>query len=84
MKDRKSFLTNLLRKYLSKVQEHPKVKQMLTPQEVENGLETIIERIVERAMKKEAKLGRNLTFREFKELIMETLDEFSPKKTYIV
>jgi uncharacterized membrane-anchored protein YjiN (DUF445 family) len=84
MENRKSFLTNLLRKYLSKVQDDPKVKKMLTPQEAENGLETVIERIVEEAMKREAELGRKLGFPEFRELITETLDEFSPKVTYIV
>lgn len=84
MENRKSFLTNMLRKYLSKVQDDPKVKRMLTPQEAENGLETVIERIVKEAMKKEAELGRQLAFPEFQEVIMETLDELSPKTTYIM
>lgn len=83
MKDRKRFLINMLRKYLSKVQDDPKVKRILTPQEAENGLETVIERIVERAMKREAELGRKLAFPEFRELMMETLNELSPKVTYI-
>jgi len=84
MENRKSFLANMLRRYLSKVQDDPRVKQMLTPQEAEKGLETVIERIVERAMDMEAKLGRELSYPEFQKLIMETLDEISPKVTYIV
>jgi uncharacterized membrane-anchored protein YjiN (DUF445 family) len=84
MKNRKRFLTNMLRKYLSKVQEDPKVRKMLKPQEAENGLEMVIERIVQEAMKREAELGRKLTFPEFQKLMMETLDDLSPKVTYIV
>ena len=84
MEDRKSFLKNMLRKYLSKVQDNPKVKRILTPQEAENGLEMVIERIVKEAVEKEAKLVRKLAFPEFQEIMMETLDEFSPKLTYIV
>ena len=80
---RKRFLTNMLRKCLSRVQDDPKVKRMLTPQEAENGLEKVIERIVKKVMKREAELGRKLVFPEFRELMMETLEELSPKVTYI-
>ena len=82
--DRKKFLKNMLRKHLSKIQDDPKVKKMLTPKEAENGLELIIERMVERITKKESELGRELAFRELRELIMETLDEFYPRITYII
>lgn len=82
--DRKRFLKNMLQKYLSKVQNDPKVKRTLTPKEVENGVEMVIERIVEAAMKREAELGRKLAFPEFREFIMETLDELYPRITYIV
>jgi hypothetical protein len=84
MENRKIFLANMLRKYLSKVREDPKVKRMLTPQEAEDGLELVIERIVQEAMKLEAKLGRKLAFPEFRKLMMETLADLSPKTTYIV
>lgn len=84
MTDRRRFLKNMLRKHLSKVQDDPKVKRMLTPQEAENGLELIIERMVEKILKKESELGRKLAFQELRELIIETLDEFYPKITYIV
>ena len=84
MEDRKIFLTGMLRKYLSTVQNDPKVKQMLRPQEVESGLEMIIDRIVEGVMERESELGRKLSFPEFRELMMETLDQLSPKIAYIV
>jgi len=54
MKERKKFLVNLLCKYFSRVQEHVEVKHMLTTQEAENGIETIIERIVEKLWKRQA------------------------------
>jgi hypothetical protein len=84
VEDRKIFLTGMLRKYLSTVQNDPKVKQMLRPQEVESGLEMIIDRIVEGVMERESELGRKLSFPEFRELMMETLDQLSPKIAYIV
>lgn len=84
MKDRKSFLTNMLWKYLSEAQEDPKVKKLLTPQEAENGLETVIKKIVQEALERETALGRKLAFQEFHELMMKTLDEFSPRVSYIV
>jgi len=84
MKDRKSFLTDMLWKYLSEAQEDPKVKKLLTPQEAEKGLEIVIKKIVQEAVEREAMLGRKLAFPEFHELVMKTLDEFSPRVTYIV
>lgn len=74
----------MLRKCLSKVIDDPKVRRMLTPKEAENGLETVIERVVNKALKEEARLGRELTFQEFRECMMETLDEIAPKLKYII
>jgi len=84
MENRKNFLTKVLRKHLSKVLVDPKVKSTLSPQEAQNGIEMVIERIVERAIEREAELDRRLAFPEFRELMMETLDELHPRKTYIV
>jgi hypothetical protein len=84
MKERRRLLTNMLRKCLSKVIDDPKVRRMLTPKEAENGLETVIERVVNKALKEEARLGRELTFQEFRECMMETLDEIAPKLKYII
>lgn len=84
MTKRKSFLTKMLRRSLSKVMDDPKVRQMLTPEETENGLDRIIERVVNKALEEETKLGRKLTFQEFRECTMKTLDEIAPKAKYIV
>lgn len=81
VENRKDFLTNMLREYLSKIQDDPKVKRLLTPQEAENGLEVVLERIVEEIVKREAELGRRLAFPELQELIIDMLDEISPKET---
>lgn len=83
MEKRKYSLTRMLRKYLSKFQDDPKVKRLLTPQEAENGLEVVIELIVQEAMKREAELGRKLAFPELHELIMYVLGEISPEVTYV-
>lgn len=81
---RKSFLTKMLRRSLSKVMDDPKVRQMLTPEETENDLDRIIERVVNKALEEEIKLGRKLTFQEFRDYMMKTLDEIAPKAKYIV
>lgn len=82
--ERRRFLTYMLREWLSKVVDDPRVRRLLTSEEAENGLETIVERVVNRALKEEAKLGRKLTFQEFMECIMETLEEVAPEVGYIV
>lgn len=74
----------MLWRYLSKVQNDPDVKRVLTPQETKNGLEMVIERIVEEVMKKEIELGRKLAFPEFHDVVIETLNALSPRITYIV
>lgn len=82
--ERRKVLTYMLRKCLSKVVDDPRVRRLLTSEEAENGLKTVIERVVNRALKEEAKLGRQLTFQEFRECIMETLEEITLEVSYIV
>jgi len=84
MEERKRFLTRILRERLSKIIDDPKVKQLLTKKEAESGLETVIERIVEDVLEKEKQLGRELTFAEFRESIMKTLNELAPSTQYII
>jgi serine kinase of HPr protein (carbohydrate metabolism regulator) len=84
MEERKRFLKRLLRERLSKVVDDPKVRRVLTEREAINGLETVIERIVEDVLEREKQLGRKLTFAEFKEAVMETLNELAPSTQYIV
>jgi hypothetical protein len=84
MKNRKSFLTGMLWKCLSEAKEDPKVRKLLTPKEAEKGLEIVIKRIVQEALEREATLGRKLAFQEFYELMLKTLNEFSPRVSYIV
>ena len=81
---RRRFLKAVLKKTLSQVKDDPRVRRLLTAQEAENGLNTVINRIVENALAMEKSLGRSLTFKEFRECLLKTLDEFSPKIEYIV
>lgn len=84
MEERKRFLTRILRERLSKIIDDPKVKQLLTKREAESGLESVIERIVEDVLEKERQLGRKLTFAEFRESVMKTLNELAPSAQYII
>ena len=81
---RRRFLKIILKKALSQVKDDSRVRKLLTAQEAENGLNTIIDKVVENALAMERKLGRKLTFKEFQECLLRTLDEFSPKIEYIV
>lgn len=84
MEERKRFLKRVLRERLWKVIDDPKVKQLLTEKEAVDGLETVIERIVEAVLERERQLGRKLTFAEFRESVMKTLNELAPSTQYIV
>jgi uncharacterized membrane-anchored protein YjiN (DUF445 family) len=84
MEERRRFLKRMLRERLRKIIEDPKVKRLLTEREAANGLETVIDRIVEDVLEKEKQLGRQLTFTEFKESVMKTLNELAPSTQYII
>jgi len=81
---RRKFLTKMLYKHLSKITNHPKLRALLASNEIESGLEIVLSRIVENVMEREAQLGRQLTFEEFRECMMKALNEIAPKKEYIV
>jgi len=82
---RRKKLTQILYTQLSKVvKRDEKVRRMLSSQEIENGLQILINRIVDDVLEKEAKLKRKLTIEELKECIMKVLDEFSPETGYII
>lgn len=75
----------MLRAFLSRASDDPKVMRMLTREDTEAILERVIERIVDEVVKREAELGRELTFKEFREHMMKTLDKVVPEVTsYIV
>jgi hypothetical protein len=84
MEKRKEFLKHLLRERLHKVVDDPKVRRLLTEKEAINGLETVIERIVEDVLEREKQLGRKLTFAEFKQSVMKTLNKLAPSTNYII
>lgn len=82
---RRKSIAAILHTQLSRVvKKDPKVRKMLTSKEIEGGLQTLINRIVEEILKKEEQLGRRLTLEEFRERIMEVLNEFAPETRYIV
>mgnify|MGYP000589589102 CR=1 FL=1 len=82
---RRKKLAQILYTQLSKVvKRDEKVRRMLSSQEIENGLQILINRIVDDVLEKEAKLKRKLTIEELKECIMKVLDEFSPETGYII
>lgn len=84
LEERRRFLRRMLRERLHKVVDDPKVRRLLTAKEAESGLDTVIERIVENVLEKEKRLKRKLNFAEFRETVMETLNEFAPPTKYIV
>ena len=81
---RQKFLSGMLRKHLSRITNNPKVRALLSSNEIEDGLGMVVDRIVERVMEREAQLGRELTFEEFRECMMKALNEIAPKAEYIV
>jgi len=84
VENRRRFLKAVLKKILSQVKEDPRVKRLLTAQEAEYGLNMVIDRVIENTLEMERRLGRRLTFKEFRKCLLKTLDEFSPKPEYIV
>ena len=81
---RRRFLTEILYNYFFKIVNTPKIRALLTSQEIEAGLEIVIDEIVKNIMNDEAKLGRKLTFREFTEHIIRVLNKFAPETGYII
>jgi len=81
---RRRFLTNMLYRHLSKITNNPKLRALLASEEIESGLEIVVKRIVENVMEREAQLGRQLTFEEFRECMMKALNEIAPMTEYIV
>jgi len=76
--DRKRKLTEIFyRRFYSLIKDNPKVRRILTEKEIENGIYTLVNRIVEEIMAKEQKIGRELTVEEIKEIIMKILNELS-------
>lgn len=82
--ERRKFLKRMLQRSFSKVKEDPKVKTLLSEREAEDGLNTVLERIIDRVLKRERELNRRLTFQEFLQCIMKTLDDLTSKTEYIV
>ena len=74
----------VLYQHLSVVMKDPMVRRLLSPSEAEMGLRMVVERIVDRVLEREQRLGRNLAFNEFYKCIMEVLDEFTPEPEYII
>ena len=76
--DRKRKLTEIFyRRFYSLIKDNPKVRRILTEKEIENGTYTLVNRIVEEIMAEEKKIGRGLTAKEIKEIIMKILNELS-------
>jgi len=82
--DRRKLLERLLKRRLARIKKHPRVRLLLSEAEAEEGLNILINRIVENVLRKEDELGRELTPEEFHECFIKTLNEFLPKLEYIV
>jgi hypothetical protein len=83
-KKKKKLAETFYKKFYSIVKDNPKVRKVLTEREIENGLQTLINRIVEEIMEKEQKLGRELTLEEIKNIVINILNEFTSRTGYIV
>jgi len=84
LEERKRKLAKTLYKqFYHVVKDNPKVKKLLTEKEIENGLKTLIDKIIERIIEKEQKTGRKLPLEEIKEIIMKVLNELA-STSYIV
>jgi len=82
---RRRTLQRILHNQLSKVvKENHRVQKMLTSKEIEEGLQIVINQIVDDVLKKEEQLKRKLTLEELRECIMKALDRFAPETRYIV
>ncbi|MCD6243332.1 hypothetical protein J7K06_06610 [Candidatus Bathyarchaeota archaeon] len=84
LEERKRKLAKTLYKqFYHVVKDNPKVKKLLTEKEIENGLKTLIDKIIERIIEKEQRTGRKLPLEEIKEIIMKVLNELA-STSYIV
>jgi len=84
LEERKRKLAKTLYKqFYHVVKDNPKVKKLLTEKEIENGLKTLIDKIIERIVEKEQRTGRKLPLEEIKEIIMKVLNELA-STSYIV
>ena len=84
LEERKRKLAKTLYKqFYHVVKDNPKVRKLLTEKEIENGLKTLIDKIIERIIEKEQKTGRKLPLEEIKEIIMKVLNELA-STSYIV
>ena len=82
-KRKRKLAKTLYKQFYHVVKDNPKVKKLLTEKEIENGLKTLIDKIIERIIEKEQKTGRKLPLEEIKEIIMKVLNELAPT-SYIV
>ena len=82
-KRKRKLAKTLYKQFYHVVKDNPKVKKLLTEKEIENGLKTLIDKIIERIIEKEQKTGRKLPLEEIKEIIMKVLNELA-STSYIV
>ena len=82
-KRKRKLAKTLYKQFYHVVKDNPKVKKLLTEKEIENGLKTLIDKIIERIIEKEQKTGRKLPSEEIKEIIMKVLNELA-STSYIV
>ena len=82
-KRKRKLAKTLYKQFYHVVKDNPKVKKLLTEKEIENGLKTLIDKIIERIIEKERKTGRKLPLEEIKEIIMKVLNELA-STSYIV
>lgn len=76
--ERKRRLTEFFyRKFYNLIRDNPKVRRILTEKEIENGVYTLVNKIVEEITVKEQEIGRELTIEEIKEIVMKILNELS-------
>lgn len=82
-KRKRKLAKTLYKQFYHVVKDNPKVKKLLTEKEIENGLKTLIDKIIERIIEKEQRTGRKLPLEEIKEIIMKVLNELA-STSYIV
>lgn len=77
--ERRRKLTEIFyKRFYQLIKENPKLRKFLTEREIEEGLQTLVSKIVEKIMEKEQKIGRKLTIEEIKEVVMSILNELAP------
>ena len=69
--DRKKKLIKIFyRKFYNLIKDNPKIRRILTKEEIENGIYMLVNRIADEITVKEQKIGRELTVEEIKEIVM--------------